>query len=94
MPLIFGSRASTYENNLQEIMAYQSLLYPLHASGGYFGLAFATPPPPRVERLSTLMLSAEATLVSFTKFVGYLQWEVSFSQTEISLILKNKMAFL
>ena len=25
-------------------------------------------------------------------FVGYLHWEVSFSGTEISLILKNKMA--
>ena len=28
----------------------------------------------------------------FTKFAGYLHWEVSFSGTEISLILKNKMA--
>ena len=25
-------------------------------SGGYFGLAFATPPPPRVERFSALTL--------------------------------------
>ena len=33
------------------------LLYPLEASGGYFGLAFATPPPPpRVERFSALTL--------------------------------------
>ena len=32
------------------------LLYPLEASGGYFGLEFATPPPPRVERFSALTL--------------------------------------
>ena len=32
------------------------LLYPPEASGGYFGLAFATPPPPRVERFSALTL--------------------------------------
>ena len=31
------------------------LLYPPEASGGYFGLAFATPPP-RVERFSALTL--------------------------------------
>ena len=29
---------------------------------------------------------------SFTKFAGYLHWEVSFSGTEISLILENNMA--
>ena len=28
----------------------------------------------------------------FTKFTGYLHWEVSFSGTEISFMLKNKMA--
>ena len=34
-----------------------SLLYPPEASGGYFGLVFAMPPPPpRVERFSALML--------------------------------------
>ena len=30
--------------------------YPPEASGGYFGLAFATLPPPRVERFSALTL--------------------------------------
>ena len=30
------------------------LLYPPEASGGSFGLAFASPPPPRVERFSGL----------------------------------------
>ena len=29
---------------------------------------------------------------TFTKFAGYLNWGVSFSGKEISLILKNKMA--
>ena len=32
------------------------------------------------------------TTARFTKIAGYLHWEVSFSGTEISLILKNKMA--
>ena len=32
------------------------LLYPPEASGGYFGLASATLPPPRVERFSALTL--------------------------------------
>ena len=31
---------------------------------------------------------------SFTKFAGYLHWEVSFSGTEISFILKNKITAL
>ena len=31
-------------------------LYPPEASGGYFGLAFATPPPPCVERFLALTL--------------------------------------
>ena len=31
-------------------------------------------------------------MARFTKFTGYVYWEVSFSETEISLILKNKMA--
>ena len=39
------------------ISILMSLLYAsLDASGGYFGLAFATPPPPRVERFSALTL--------------------------------------
>ena len=33
-----------------------SLLYPPKVSGGYFGLAFATLLPPRVERFSALTL--------------------------------------
>ena len=32
------------------------------------------------------------TPARFTKFAGYFHWGVSFSGTEISLILKNKMA--
>ena len=35
-------------------------------------------------------LSGETTPASFTKFAGYLHWEVSFSGTEISLILKTR----
>ena len=31
---------------------------------------------------------------SFTKYAGYLYWEVSLSVIEISFILKNKMAVL
>ena len=60
---------------------------------GYFGLAFATPPS-RVERFTPLMLSEEITPARFTKFARYLHWwgGGSFSETEISLILKNKMA--
>ena len=67
------------------------LLYPLEASIGYFGLAFATPLL-RVERFSALTLSEENYTIRFTKFAGYLHWGVSLSGTEISLILKNKMA--
>ena len=37
-------------------LSTKSLLYPPEASGGYFGLASATPPPPRVERFSALTL--------------------------------------
>ena len=32
------------------------LLYPPEASGGYFGLAFAAPPPLRLERFSAFTL--------------------------------------
>ena len=35
---------------------FNAYLYPPDASGGYFGLASATPPPPRVERFSALTL--------------------------------------
>ena len=34
----------------------------------------------------------KTTPARFTKFAGYLHWRVSFSGTEISLILKSKMA--
>ena len=68
-------------------------------SGGYFGLAFAMPPPPLkvlglpcVERFLALMFSEENCSARFTKFAGYLHWGVSFSGTEINLILKNKIA--
>ena len=61
--------------------------------GGSFGLAF-TMSLLHVERFSTFMLPQKTTPASFTKFAGYLLWEVSFSVTEISLILKNKMAAL
>ena len=37
-------------------------------------------------------MAAATTPAGFTKFVGYIHWEVSFSGTEISLILKNKVA--
>ena len=30
------------------------LMYPPEASGGYFGLVFSMPPPPRVETFSAL----------------------------------------
>ena len=48
-------------NNLIQLVKHMlpvtsCLLYPLEASGGYFGLASATPPPPRVERFSALTL--------------------------------------
>ena len=55
---------------------------PFFVSGGYFGLAF-TPPPLHVEIFYVNAL---------IKFAGYLHWEVNFSGTEISLILKNDMA--
>ena len=47
------------------------------------------------QTFSMLTLSVENyTSYSFTKFAGYLHWEVNFSGTEINLILKNKMASL
>ena len=55
------------------------------ASGGYFSLAFATLPPPHIERFSTLAVIEEN--YTSRQFAGYLHWEVSFSAAEISLIL-------
>ena len=64
----------------------------MEASGGYFGLAFAMPPP-HVERFSALtLLRGKLHQLGSPKFVGYLHWGVSFSGKEIGLILKNKMA--
>ena len=39
-----------------KVLITRVLLYPPEASGGYFGLASATPPPLRVERFSALTL--------------------------------------
>ena len=63
------------------------LLYPLEASGGYSGLAFAYR-----EIFGVNALRGKLHQLGFCKFAGYLHWEVGFSGTEISLILKNKMA--
>ena len=41
--------------NKKQVIPVCELLYPPEASGGYFGLASATPPP-RVERFSALTL--------------------------------------
>ena len=43
-------------NKVKGVPFGECLLYPPEASGGYFGLAFATPPPPRVERFLALTL--------------------------------------
>ena len=46
-------------NTKIKIVLYACLcysLYPPEASGGYFGLTSATPPPPRVELFSALTL--------------------------------------
>ena len=43
---------------IDKIYRQNILLYPPEASGGYFGLVFATPPP-RVERFSALTLQEE-----------------------------------
>ena len=39
-----------------KVLITHLLLYSPEASGGYFGLAFATPPPPCVERFLALTL--------------------------------------
>ena len=60
---------------------------PPGASGGYFGLAFATPPSLRIERFSALTLKRKTTTARFTKFnlqVIFIGGE-SFSETEINL---------
>ena len=59
------------------------LLYPLESSGGILWFRFATPPPDFL----ALTLSEKTTPARFTKFAGNLYWEVSFSGTEISLIV-------
>ena len=64
-------------------------LYPPEASSRYFGLALAT--LPHIQKLRSHS-KKKATAARFTKFAGYLHFGVSFSRTEISFILKNKMA--
>ena len=51
----FGGRGIERRNHL--VLSILSYLYPPESSRGYFGLAFATPPP--VERFSTLTLSGK-----------------------------------
>ena len=66
--------------------------YCISQSDGYFGLAFPTLLP-LVERFLMLMSSVgKLYQLAAPYFPGYLHWEVSFSGTEISLILKNQMA--
>ena len=60
-------------------------------SGGYFGLVATT--TVRREIFDVSAVRGKYKSARFTKFVGCLHWGVSFSWTEISLILKNKMAF-
>ena len=55
------------------------------------GLAF-TMPPPCIKFFGVNALRGKPTATRFTKFAGYLHWVISFSGTEISHILKNKMA--
>ena len=43
------------------------------------------------ENLALTFSEENNTSYRFTKFAGYLNWEVRFSGTEISLILKTKM---
>ena len=73
----------------KNLFAYisQTLLYPLDASSGYFGLAFATLLCTEIFKVNALSRKSPA---SFTKIAGYLYWDVSFSGTEISLILKTR----
>ena len=47
-------RAAKFKGAYNSLIAH-TFLYPPEASGGYFGLASATPPP-RVERFSALTL--------------------------------------
>ena len=54
--LRFSSLSSKLYCDIYTFPYFYALLYPPEASGGYFGLASATPPPPRVERFSALTL--------------------------------------
>ena len=53
---------------------------------------FAT--PPQVEIFDVNGLRGKLQQLNSSNLQGYLHWVVSFSGTEISLILKNKMAAL
>ena len=74
------------------------LLYPPEASSGYFGLVFSTLPPLRVEREIFSVNTLRGKLHQLGSpnlqdiFIGGGGGGVSFSGTENSLILKNKMA--
>ena len=68
-------------------------MYPPEASGEYFGLAFTTPPPLlRVEIFLVLMLSGKLHKLGSPNLQDIFIGGVSFSGTEIRLILKNNMA--
>ena len=66
------------------------LLYPPEATGGYFGLAFTTPPCVEIFGVNTLggKLHQLGSANLQDIFIG----GVTFSGTEISFILENKMA--
>ena len=69
---------------------YIILLYPLEASSGYFGLVFATPLP-RIEIFGINVLRGKLHQLG-SQICRISSLGVSFSGTETSLILKNKMA--
>ena len=66
------------------------LWYPPEASGGYFGLAFAT--PPRVENFGINALRGKLHQLGSPNLQDIFIGGIRFSGKEISLILKNKMA--
>ena len=67
------------------------LLYPPDASGGYFGLAFNTPPP-HLEIFGVNALRGKQQQLGSPNLQDIFIGGVSFSGKENSLILKNKMA--
>ena len=85
---MFMKKVITFKKHKHQI---RRLLYPPEASSGYFGFAVATPPP-CVDRFSVLMLSKENCTSWVHQICMISALGKSFSGTEISLILKNKMA--